>query len=565
MAGMGSVPPLTVEGTAAARAGRTRARAVLMSFGFALAFSVVAARLVVLGLASGGAIEAARHYELSSAMSRPDILDRDGRILATDIQTGSLFANPRRIVNLDDTADQLAAVLPELDAHALGQRLDSDGQFVWIARELTPSQQADVHELGLPGLDFVQEPHRVYPAGATASHILGFVDVDNRGLAGIETYIDRAPEIADLSRDDVDPGPVRLSVDLSVQHALRAELARALDLYKAKAAGAMVMNVHSGEVLAMASLPDFDPNRREEAAERERFNRMTGGVYELGSVFKIFTVAGALDLGVTTLDQGYDASEPLQVASYTINDFHAQRRWLSVPEIFIYSSNIGSAKMALDIGVDRHRAFLDRLGLLDRASTELGETAAPIVPDPWRRINTMTISYGHGLSVTPLQLAAGAAPLVNGGYKISPTFLKRSREEARIRATRVLKPRTSDLMRYLLRLNVLQGSGPQADAPGYRVGGKTGTAEKVVDGRYSRNALRTTFLGVFPMDEPEYMVLVVLDEPEGVPESRGLATAGANAAPATRRIIERIGPMLSVTPEKPGPSKTFDEHVSASY
>lgn len=545
---------------------RMRARSGLMSLVFACAFVVLGVRLVELGFPPEGNDPGAKLFQSSTAVHRPDIVDRKGRILATDIQAGSLSANPSRIVDVDTTAEQLASVLTNVNPRALRKRLTGGGKFLWIARELNPRQQAQIHELGLPGLDFIQEPHRVYPAGATASHILGHVNVDNRGLAGAESYVDSRPGAVAVTGKKADKKkPVRLAMDLSVQHAVREELGAAMKAYKAKAAAAVVLDVHSGEIVALSSLPDYDPNRREEALRKDRFNRVTSGVFELGSVFKIFTTAGALDAGVTSLDKGYDAREPLKVASFTINDFHAKRRWLSVPEIFIYSSNIGSAKMALDLGPERHKAFLGKLGLLDRMNTEVGLSAAPIVPKKWSRLNTMTISYGHGLSVTPLQLASGAATLVNGGYKVNPTFLARSREEAQKQSERVVKLQTSDLMRYLLRLNVQQGSGRRADTHGYRVGGKTGTAEKVVNGQYSRTKLLTSFLGVFPMDAPEYVVLVVLDEPQRVEETGDQATAGVNAAPTVGRIVERIGPMLSVTPVLNEVGRSFDEHVTASY
>lgn len=545
---------------------RTRARAGLMSLVFALAFSIVGAQLVVLGIEDDSDGQNARLQRLSTAVRRPDIVDRRGRMLATDIQTGSLFANPSAVVDVDTTAEQLATVLPDLNARSLRKRLTEGGKFMWIARELTPRQQAQVHELGLPGLDFVQEPHRVYPAGATTSHVLGYVNVDNRGLAGAETYIEEKDRTADTGfKKTRDLKPVHLAMDLSVQHAVREEISSAMERYKAKAAMGLVLDVYSGEVIALSSLPDYDPHRREQAIEKDRFNRVMSGVYEMGSVFKVFTVAGALDEGMTSLDDGYDAREPLKVASFTINDFHAKRRWLSVPEIFIYSSNIGSARMALDLGIKRHKAFLKKLGLLDRVDTEFGPSAAPIVPAHWRKLNTMTIAFGHGLSVTPLHLASSAAALVNGGYKVSPTFLARSREDAQASSERVVKLQTSDLMRYLFRLNVQQGSGKRAGVKGYRVGGKTGTAEKVVNGQYSRTALLTSFLGVFPMDAPEYLVLVVLDEPQRVEETSGLATAGVNAAPTVGRIVERIGPMLNVTPVFDHGERTFDVRVSASY
>jgi len=545
---------------------RMRARSGLMSLVFTCAFAIIGARLVDLVFTGWGIDFSARLQSSSTVAHRPDIVDAKGNILATDIQTGSLFANPSRIVDVDETAEQLASVLTHINPRALRKRLTGGGKFLWIARELTPRQQAQIHELGLPGLEFVQEPHRAYPSGVTASHILGHVNVDNRGLAGVESYVDTLPgAVAVTGEKAARKKPVRLAMDLSVQHAVREELGQAMKLYKAKAAAGIVLDVHSGEIVALSSLPDYDPNRREQALDKDRYNRVTSGVYEMGSVFKLFTTAGALDAGVTSLDKGYDARKPLKVSSFTINDFHAKRRWLSVPEIFIYSSNIGSAKMALDLGPKRHKAFLGKLGLLKRMNTEAGLSAAPIVPKKWGRLNTMTISYGHGLSVTPLQLASGAATLVNGGYKVNPTFLARSRKDAQEQSERVVKLQTSDLMRYLLRLNVQQGSGKRADTAGYRVGGKTGTAEKVVNGQYSRTRLLTSFLGVFPMDAPEYVVLVVLDEPQRVEKTGGRATAGVNAAPTVGRIVERIGPMLSVTPALNEGGRSFDEHVSASY
>jgi cell division protein FtsI (penicillin-binding protein 3) len=545
---------------------RMRARSRLMTLVFACAFAIIGARLVDLVFTARGIDSSTRLQSSSTVAHRPDIVDAKGRILATDIQTGSLFANPSRIVDVDETAEQLASVLTHINPRSLRKRLAGGGKFLWIARELTPRQQAQIHELGLPGLDFVQEPHRAYPSGVTASHILGHVNVDNRGLAGVESYVDTLPGAVAVTGKKADrKKPVRLAMDLSVQHAVREELVQAMKLYKAKAAAGIVLDVHSGEIVALSSLPDYDPNRREQALDKDRFNRVTSGVFEMGSVFKIFTTAGALDAGVTSLDKGYDARKPLKVASFTINDFHAKRRWLSVPEIFIYSSNIGSAKMALDLGPKRHKAFLGKLGLLERMNTEAGLSAAPIVPKKWGRLNTMTIAYGHGLSVTPLQLASGAATLVNGGYKVNPTFLVRSRKDAQEQSERVVKLQTSDLMRYLLRLNVQQGSGKRADTAGYRVGGKTGTAEKVVNGQYSRTKLLTSFIGVFPMDAPEYVVLVLLDEPQRVKKTGWRATAGVNAAPTVGRIVERIGPMLSVTPALNEGGRSFDEHVSASY
>jgi cell division protein FtsI (penicillin-binding protein 3) len=346
---------------------------------------------------------------------------------------------------------------------------------------------------------------------------------------------------------------------------LREELGRAVAAYHAKAAAGIVMDVHSGEVVALASLPDYDPNHREQALDKDRLNRMISGVYEMGSVFKVFTVAGVLDAKMATLHSSYDATSPIHYASFTIDDFHAKRRVLSLPEVFIYSSNIGAAKMALDMGVDRHRDFLRKLGLLNRVTTELGESAEPIIPEHWQKLNSMTIAFGHGLSVTPLQLATAALPIVNGGIAVTPAFLPRSREDGMHGGQRVLRPETSATMLKLMRLNVLKGTGKHAEVEGYRIGGKTGTAEKVVGRHYSTSALLTSFLAAFPTDAPEYLVLVMLDEPQRVAESDNQATAGVNSAPTAGRIIARIAPILGVTPKLDADQHKFDAKVLASY
>jgi cell division protein FtsI (penicillin-binding protein 3) len=337
-----------------------------------------------------------------------------------------------------------------------------------------------------------------------------------------------------------------------------------MSTFRAKAAAGVVIDVKSGEVRALVSLPDYDPNHREQALDKDRLNRMTSGVYEMGSVFKTLTVAGALDAGSSTLHSSYDASAPIHVGRFTIEDFHGKKRRLTVPEIFIYSSNIGAAKMALDLGIERHKAFLQKLGLLNRFSTEIGENAAPIVPSPWVRLNTITIAYGHGLSVSPLQLAAATLPLVNGGYAVTPTFLPRSRT-AELQAPRVIKTSTSQSILQIMRLNVLKGTGKRANVEGYRVGGKTGTAEKVVGRHYEGSALLTSFLSVFPTDNPEYLVLVMLDEPQRVAETHNEATAGVNAAPTVGKIVDRIAPILGVMPKLPGDAHKFDDKVLASY
>ena len=556
-----SEPAKIEPATDSANFARGRKRFRLICLALVLGFVAIGARLVTLGFAvkePGGS----GLYDISSTVHRPDIFDRKGTLLATDIKSATLYADPPRVIDRDELVEQVTGVLPGVNAAELREKLKQGRRFVSIKRELSPKQQAEVHELGVPGLGFVEEYRRVYPVGATACHVVGHVDTDNRGLAGIEQFIDENPQ---LSMASVSGESVTLSLDLGVQHVLHEELAAALDTYRAKAAAGIIVDVHSGEVVGMASLPDYDPNRREQALDKDRLNRINSGVYEMGSVFKVFTVASAIDAGTVNLRSSYDASAPIHVASFTIDDFHGKKRRLTVPEIFIYSSNIGAAKMALDLGGVRQRAYLTKLGLLSRGKTELGESASPIVPATWEKLTTMTVAFGHGLSVTPLQLASAMVPLVNGGIAVPLTFLPRSREDGMSVGTRVLKRETSEAMLSLLRLNVLKGTAKRAEVEGYRVGGKTGTAEKVVGRHYSTSALLTSFLSAFPTDAPEYVVLVMLDEPQRVAASNHEATAGVNAAPTAGRIIKRVAPILGVAPKLEDDQHKFDARLLASY
>ncbi len=336
------------------------------------------------------------------------------------------------------------------------------------------------------------------------------------------------------------------------------ELGAAMTEFGAIGAAGIVMDVANGEVLAMVSLPSFDPERPGTAPADNRFNRASLGLYELGSVFKIFTVAMALDEGVVTLRDGYDTSKPIRVARFTINDFHGKNRWLSVPEIFMYSSNIGAARMAIDTGTVAQRSFLERLGLTHPASIELSEVGTPMLPTPWREISTMTIAYGHGLAVSPLQFTSAAAAVVNGGTFRPATLLKRA-PGANSGGTRIMDRDTSRKMRRLLRLVVRRGTGRQADAEGYLVGGKTGTADKLIGGRYARDARLASFLGAFPMNDPRYVVFAMIDEPKGIERTQGYATGGWVAAPVVRSVIERIGPMLGVAPVPAGTERDDGE------
>ncbi len=539
--------PIVVDSARKTSDGRTSTRVVMTMTVFFGIYAAIAGRLVYFGFmdTEAGGAPASR-----VTAARPDIVDRNGQLLATDIKTFSLFAEPRRIVDPDEVIEKLSTVLPDIQVEQTYNRLRNGAGFVWLRRQLTPRQQAEIMALGLPGIGFRTEKRRFYPGGPTAAHILGLTNVDNKGIAGIEKYIDDQG-LADLQETGLaDPEslePVKLSIDLRVQHIVRDEVAAAMERYHAIAAGAVVLDVATGEVLAMASVPDFDPNNPFNAHEKDRLNRMSAGVYEMGSTIKSFTTAMALDSGEVTLESKFDATRPITIGRQTIRDFHGKHRVLTVPEVFIYSSNIGSAREADVVGIEGHRNFLHRLGLLDRMQTELPEVARPTEPKVWRKVHSITAAFGHGFSTTPLQTAVGAAALMTGNL-LPPTFLLRSTDEAAEIQTKVVTDYTVESMRYLYRLNAEKGSGKRAEVAGYRVGGKTGTAEKVVNGRYASNVRFNAFLAAFPMDNPRYIVLSIIDEPK--PEKPGMgATAGLNAAPIVANIIRRSAALLGVKPD----------------
>lgn len=535
----------------------SRARIGLLILGFALVYGVISLRLVQLGIDADASMPRRGGTADSVATSRPDILDRNGTILATDIKTFSLFGNPRRVIDADEAAELITAVLPDLNATEVRERLASKRGFVWLKREISPQQQDEVHSLGLPGIGFLRENRRIYPAGPQAGHVLGHVNIDNAGIAGLEKWID-GQGFAELHQAGLATGrvlkPIELALDLSAQHAVRDELQKAKDRFKAIAAAGLVLDVDSGEIVSMVSLPDYDPNQPGRSIDRSRLNRLTTGVFEMGSTFKALTVAMALDSGKVNMGSRFDATAPLRYGTFTIDDFHPERRVLTTPEVFIHSSNIGSARMALALGVDAHRGFLRKMGQLDRLRTELPESAEPLAPKNWNELSTVTIAFGHGLSVAPLQSVMATAALMNGGRLIPPTFLKRSAEDAKTVARQVIKPETSQQMRYLMRLNVEKGTARRAEVEGFYVGGKTGTSEKVENGRYVKDKLLTTFMGVFPSDRPRYLLLVMLDEPQATPETHGYATSGYNAVPTAGKIIARIAPLLGLMPKRDLPT-----------
>ncbi|MBZ5758550.1 MULTISPECIES: peptidoglycan D,D-transpeptidase FtsI family protein [Rhizobium] len=493
--------------------------------------------------------------------SRPDIEDRNGALLATDIRTFSMYAEPIKMVDVDDTIEKLTKIFPNLDRKSTYRKLsDKRSHFVWLERQLTPKQQGEILALGLPAIGFRPEVRRFYPGGSTAAHVLGYVDIDNHGVAGMEKYLDNQG-LSDLTSAGLASSeplePVKLSIDIRVQNIVHDVVVDALTKYQSKSAGAVILDIKTGEVLAMASAPDFDPNAPNANGADGWLNRMTNGTNEMGSTFKTFSMAMAMDTGSVKLTDTFDASQSLHVAGFTIHDDRdVPRRWLTVPEIFRYSSNIGTARMIEIVGMDAQRAYLARLGLLSKMQTELPEVKMPSQPKVWKKINSITVAFGHGVATTPLQTAVAGAALMDGGRLIEPTFLPRTQAEADAIAKVVVKPSTSDTLRALFKLNGEQGSGKSADVPGYHVGGKTGTANKVINGKYSHVLSFNDFLGAFPIDNPRYVVFSFCDEPRT--GEKGLTFATNNAAPMVRDIITRAAPLLGVQPN-------FGSAVLASY
>ncbi|PWC54289.1 penicillin-binding protein 2 [Azospirillum sp. TSO22-1] len=520
---------------------QTRNRLMVTAAVVTLAFSAIGAKLVDATLLRGGAeprqIQAAEAH--APPVGRADIVDRNGNLLATSLATASLHADPKVVIDAKEAARKLVSVLPELDYKEVYDKLASEKRFVWIKRNLTPRQQAQVHRLGLPGLYFEREERRFYPATQLASHVIGYTGIDNNGLAGLERGFD--------SRLRNDPTPLQLSLDLRLQHILKKEVSAAVEEFRAVGAAGMVFDVKTGEVLAMVSLPDFDPHDPTGLDQDTLFNRATLGVFEMGSTFKIFNTAMSLESGKVRPTDLFDASKSISIGRFTISDYHNMHRALTVAEIFQHSSNIGSVRMALTAGIPTQRAFMQKMGFMRPSSLELPENGWPLVPNPWREINAMTISFGHGISVSPMHTVAAAASVINGGIMHPPTLVKRD-PNAEIPGERVLSAQTSDVMRRLFRLVVTEGTAKGAAAPGYVVGGKTGTADKQKGRHYVKNARMSSFLGAFPMHDPKYIVYVLIDEPKATAKTYGFATGGWVAAPTAGRIVKQIGPLLGVQP-----------------
>jgi cell division protein FtsI (penicillin-binding protein 3) len=536
--------------------GQAKFRLFIVAAVFLLGYLAVSLRLVDLTLIRTAAEkapnkvsffsagEAADNLPLAYNALRGTIVDRNGDLVATSLKMASVYADATLIENPKKTAAELAKILPAQKESDILAKLSSGKKFVWIERNITPRQEYAVNTLGNPGLAFKHESRRVYPNNNLLSHLVGYTDIDGHGISGIEKSYEKT-----LNEGEE---PVKLTIDLRIQHILHRELSQAVQKFSAKAAIGMVMDVNTGDVIATVSLPDFDPHYPEKAPDDARFNRATLGVYEMGSTFKLFSTAAVLDSGMVNFGTQYDTVEPIKQGRFTIRDYHAKKRPLTIPEIFIYSSNIGTAKMAMTIGTGALKDFYKSLGFLDTMPVTLPERGKPLYPAPWRDVNTLTASFGHGIAVSPLHLMAATSALVNGGIMVKPSFVHEGEGAKNPLApvgARVVKTSTSDQIRKLLELVVVSGTGSKGKVEGYNVGGKTGTAEKTMGRGYNRSALLSSFVGVFPVEAPRYVVLAILDEPQPTKESYGYATGGWTAAPVVAKVIEQMAPLYQIPPD----------------
>ena len=513
--------------------GRIRIRIGVVAFVFMLVIAIV--RLAEISLFSSS--EHQQNLPQALKIKRADLTDRNGELLATTLESYSLYAEPRRVWNPRETAEALVKLRPHLNREKLQKKLEMDRSFVWLERGLTPKARQAVFGLGLPGLAFRKEPKRVYPRENLASHMVGFTNVDMVGVAGAERAFN-----SDLIADDAPS--VALSLDLRVQFALADELVKARETFAALDASGVVLDIRTGEIIAMASVPNFNPNNPDTTLPETLFNHAAMSTYDLGSVFKPLTMAMALEDGVANKSELFDVQKPYKVRHKFIRDDHPSKVPLNISGVLAESSNRGTAMIAQRIGAERQQDHLRNLGLLSRVDYELAESAKPQVQKRWGEMATVTVSYGHGLSVTPLALTAAIAGMLNDGVYVTPTVRKHSVVSPAV-GRRVFRSEVSEDMRDMMRFVVTDGTGSKADIPGYGVMGKTGTAEKPSkEGGYDERRLVTSFVAAFPHSDPRYAMIVTLDEPKAIEGTHGYATAGWNAAPVAGQVIRRIGPIL---------------------
>jgi cell division protein FtsI (penicillin-binding protein 3) len=537
--------PAPLTGQRLAAQSLARQRIVILLLLFLAVPPVLALRLTDLAVFEAQPASARRIA--TAAPPRADIVDRNGVELARTFEAYAISVEPRKLAgNPRVLAQKIAAILTDKTEDEIYAELTHKGQFRYISRRVLPSEAKRINDLGEPAIFLRREAERLYPNFNLASHLVGYSDDKGVGKVGVEKAFNKR-----LSDDATRGTPLQLALDVRVQQALEHELRNLYIDQNAQGAAGVILDVDTGEVVAMTSLPDFNPNAPGQSDDDSRYNKVTFAGYELGSTFKALTIANALEVGnLKSMTQTYDATGPIYMAGFRIKDDHPLNRWVNAPEIFIHSSNVGTARMALETGRDAQRAMLDRMGFLKQVNIELPERARPQYPSlaRWGDLATMTISFGHGISVSPLHLATAYAAIVNGGVFHDPTVLKRDPAKP-VPGHRVFSEATSDKMRGLLRLVVTSGTGRKANAPGYRVGGKTGTAEKLAGGRYVKGANVSTFAAVFPMDKPRYVIIAMVDDPKGSKASYGFKTAGMVVAPAIGRLVPRIGPFLGVQPD----------------
>jgi cell division protein FtsI (penicillin-binding protein 3) len=548
MSGIFQRDKMDIPGERSSTLGLAKTRLVLVASVFVLGYLAISLRLTDLTLLRDRPAPdtAALTGDAVKPLTKPlrgTIVDRNGELMATSLAMPSVFANNGLIDDPAQVAHELAKILTEQKEADLLKKLSSGRKFVWIQRNITPRQQYAINALGHPGLGFQDEDRRIYPAGSLTAHITGYTDVDGKGIAGIEK----------LGNEQLVKGdkPVALTIDLRVQHILHRELAASMEKFRAKAAAGVVMDVNTGEIIAMVSLPDFDPHHPSSASDDGKFNRVSLGVFEMGSTFKLFSTAAALDSGRVGFGTTFDTTQPIKIGRFTISDYHALHRVQSVPEIFMHSSNIGTARMAQTMGPDGLKDFYKRMGFFAPVPVDIPERGSPLYPNPWREVSTLTASFGHGIAVSPLHLVRAASALVNGGVMVTPQLVKKDNKSLLPQSPageRVITPQTSLKVRQLMELTVAEGTGGKAAVEGYNVGGKTGTAEKNKNGRYDHNSLMSSFIGVFPINEPRYAVLAMMDEPKPAPDTYGYATGGWTAAPVVGRVVEQMGPLYQIPP-----------------
>ncbi|RVT42040.1 peptidoglycan D,D-transpeptidase FtsI family protein [Sphingobium algorifonticola] len=522
-------------------------RLMLLLLLFVAITGLIAVRLVWMGAFSG---YGPRTAATAGLLPRADIVDRNGVPLARTMDGYSISVRPDRLIgDPAELARKLNEIFPDESAADFYRKLTGKG-WAYLRKRALPEQVAAVNRLGEVGIEFPREKERVYPQRTLAAHVLGFVPGDAGGGMGVEmAFNDRLIDAGLRGK------PFALSIDTRVQAALESELYQQMVAQQARGAGGIILDANTGEVIAMASLPVFDPNKLVKDTARNcndsaRCNDMVQSRYELGSTFKPLAIAAAMDHGtVTSMAKRYDATAPLPIGGFRIKDDHPLGRWLNVPETLVHSSNIATARIADEMGAAPLQALFRSLEFDRRSSIELRERAGTLWPSTWGRITTMTVSYGHGIAVTPMHLASAYAALVNGGIW-RPATLRRLSEAEVPKGRRVFTAATSARMRQLLRMIVAAGTGRSADAKGFRVGGKTGSAEKPFEGGYAHHSLVTTFAAAFPMDNPKYVVLTMMDEPKGNAETFGLRTAAWTASPVVKRVVERVGPMLGVYPDE---------------